>query len=103
MHKLISLFTKSLMKKKQLYPATDFYDVVTSHSASKENGHKVLMNNIRNFDLELRRNVPGDGNCLFAAVCDQLLRIHRRKRHIILRREVVDFMTSNPYTVCGYI
>eukprot|EP00731_Ephydatia_muelleri_P032369 Em0023g876a len=85
-------------EKKQLYPATDFYDVVTSHSASKENGHKVLMNNIRNFDLELRRNVPGDGNCLFAAVCDQLLRIHRRKRHIILRREVVDFMTSNPYT-----
>ena len=85
-----------------MYSATDLYHVLTISSDSKENSHKVLMNNIRMFDLEVRRNVPGDGNCLFAAVCDQLQRVHRRKRHLTLRKEVVDFMMSHPCTVGEY-
>ena len=57
------------------------------------------MNNIRKFGMKLRKNVPGDGNGLYAAVCDQLQRFHQRKRHISLRKEVVNFLENNPHTV----
>ena len=39
------------------------------------NGHAALIKNITKFGLQVCINVPLDGNCLFTAVCDQLMRV----------------------------
>lgn len=45
-------------------------------------------------------NVPGDGNCLYTAICDQLVREKVvRKWYHHLRQEVVDFIRYNPYSI----
>ena len=45
------------------------------------NGHAALIKNITKFGLQVCLNVPLDGNCLFTAVCDQLMRVlGERKR-----------------------
>ena len=64
------------------------------------NGHAALIKNITKFGLQVCINVPLDGNCLFTAVCDQLMRVlGERKRHLRLRKEVVNYMQRNPLTV----
>ena len=37
------------------------------------NGHAALIKNITKFGLQVCINIPLDGNCLFTAVCDQLM------------------------------
>ena len=52
--------------------------------------------------VKIRHNVPGDGNCLFHAVCDQLRRLKiARMRHIELRKLAVEHLRNNP-TVVNY-
>ena len=64
------------------------------------NGHAALIKNITKFGLQVCINVPLDGNCLFTAVCDQLMRVlGEHKRHLSLRKEVVNYMQRNPLTV----
>ena len=65
------------------------------------NGHAALIKNITKFGLQVCINVPLDGNCLFTAVCDhQLMRVLGEcKRHLSLRKEVVNYTKCNPLTV----
>ena len=56
--------------------------------------------NLKRAGLRIRCNIPGDGNCLFNAVCDQLrlLKI-QRMRHLDLRHRAVNYLRENPYIV----
>ena len=47
------------------------------------NGHAALIKNITKFGLQVCINVPLDGNCLFTAVCDQLMRVFGDRRYTI--------------------
>ncbi|XP_078573125.1 caspase-2-like [Branchiostoma floridae x Branchiostoma japonicum] len=52
--------------------------------------------------LTFRDEVPGDGNCMFHAVADQLLRTEgRRISHVELRKQVVDYLRQNPLNGVG--
>ena len=77
--------------------------IETLHHVLKQNcdsSHAVLMRNINKFGLQVCINKPADGNCLFSAVCDQLMRVvGQRRRHLKLREEVVNYMKSNSTTV----
>ena len=69
------------------------------HADVNTDRHSIFIHNISHFGLKVRRNVPGDGNCLFTAICDQLLKEKvMRKRHHILRQDVVNCMRDNPYS-----
>ena len=78
------------------YPATSLCNILKCSFTTKKNQHAVLMNNIRRCGMEVHKNVSGDVSCLYAAVCE---RFHQRKRHISLRKEVVNFLENNPHTV----
>eukprot|EP00731_Ephydatia_muelleri_P005574 Em0002g1750a len=79
-----------------------FYQLMKEHDADvNTDRHSIFIHDISHFSLKVRRNVPGDGNCLFTAICDQLLKEKvMRKRHHILRQDVVNFMRDNPYSAC---
>ena len=49
------------------------------------NDHAALIKNITKFGLQVSINVPLDGNCLYMAVCDQLMRaLGECKQHLSL-------------------
>ena len=59
-----------------------------------------LKRNMEKAGLVLRRNVPGDGNCLFHAVSDQLIRLKlKRYRHRQLRAMAIKQLRSHPIIV----
>ena len=47
------------------YPATSLCNILKCSFTEKKNQHTQLMNNIRKFGMEVRNNVPGDGNGLY--------------------------------------
>ena len=60
----------------------------------------MFIKNMKKAGLEIRRNIPGDGNCLFHAVCDQVRRLGiGRMRHTELRQKTIAHMKENPYVV----
>ena len=60
----------------------------------------ALQSNLLRAGLRIRRRVPGDGNCLFHALCDQLKYYQlARMRHLDLRNKVIDYMKEKPYIV----
>ena len=77
--------------------------IETLHHVLKQNcdsSHTALMRNINKFGLQVCKNIPADGNCLFTAVCDQLVRVVSQcKRHLKLREEVINYMKCNSTTV----
>ena len=77
--------------------------IETLHHVLKQNcdsSHTALMRNINKFGLQVCKNIPRDGNCLFTAVCDQLVRVvSQRKHHIKLREEIMYYMKCNSTTV----
>ena len=77
--------------------------IETLHHVLKQNcdsSHTALMRNINKFGLQVCKNIPADGNCLFTAVCDQLVRVVGQcKRHLKLREEVINYMKCNSTTV----
>lgn len=44
---------------------------------------------------------PGDGNCLFRALCDQLY--GSPKEHLVLRREICDWMDAHHEHYQGFV
>ena len=62
---------------------------------------KALQSNMRSLGLTFcNRIIPGDGNCLFHALSDQLKRHQMlRIRHLQLRRRVINYMSKHPYIV----
>ncbi len=68
----------------------------------KDEVEKVLQENCRAAALHIRP-IAGDGNCLFAALGDQLAIItgmpHNAK---VLRKEVVGYLTKNPVLKVKY-
>ena len=97
---LISLFPAVAIVKQQAIPT--FYHLINKSQIDvNTDRHSTFIHNICHFGLKVRRNVPGDGNCLFSAIYDQLVKEKVfRKRYHILCQEVVDFMRHNPYSVC---
>ena len=61
---------------------------------------KSFQRNLQRAGVRIRQNVPGDGNCLFNAVCDQLRRLKiARMRHKELRKCAVEYLRKNPTLV----
>ena len=79
---------------------------ITNRSESDEDEklykirHAMFTKNMKKAGLELRRYIPGDGNCLFHAVCDQARRLGLgRMRHTDLRQKTIAHLKENPYVV----
>ena len=68
-----------------------------------EEVHKRLVSNCQSFGYKFRAKTPKDGNCFFAAVCDQLHRLNMNKNdqlradivHHIQNRVAIDVSYSN--------
>ena len=61
-----------------------------------------LRQNMDKAGLQLRLNVPTDGNCLFHAISDQLKRLKlHRYRHGELREMAINQLRSQPIIVCS--
>ena len=59
-----------------------------------------LKKNLKKAGLVMRRNVPADGNCLFHAVSDQLIKLKlQRIRHRQLRDLAIRQLRSHPVIV----
>ena len=90
----------AIVKGKELCSPTLYQLTNEPHSGNETERRTIMLQNIEHYGLKLRCNVLGDGIFLFSAVCDQLVRLKiTRKRHNVLRKEVVEFMAHNPYTV----
>ena len=55
------------------------------------------------FSLSVRYNPPGDGNCQFSAVADQLETIGIHRSHETLRAEVIRYLERQPSTWSSFI
>lgn len=66
---------------------------------------KALQSNMRSLGLKFcNRRIPGDGNCLFHALSDQLKQHQMlRIRHLQLRKRIVDYMSEHPYIVSNAV
>eukprot|EP01119_Soliformovum_irregulare_P012595 TRINITY_DN3279_c0_g1_i2.p1 TRINITY_DN3279_c0_g1~~TRINITY_DN3279_c0_g1_i2.p1 ORF type:complete len:328 (+),score=114.91 TRINITY_DN3279_c0_g1_i2:206-1189(+) len=79
-------YTKQQLKKERI-------------RARYQHGDDVWMSEFRKFQEQLGifdlyiKDVAGDGNCLFRAVCDQIL--GNPERHAQFRDQCVDFMVAN--------
>ena len=88
---------------------SDIFEVLTRAAKkttlkerSYDNALKSFVGNLQRAGVRIRQNVPGDGNCLFHAVCDQLRRLKiARMRHIELRKRAIEYLRNNP-TVVNY-
>ena len=61
----------------------------------------MLVQNITNCGLQVRLvNIPGDGNCLFHAISDQLTRVNEiPKTHVELRALAIETL-KDPSNIC---
>ena len=79
-------------------------DVLLMLSQEKPIATCPLRINLKKAGLEMRRNVPGDGNCLFHAVSDQFIRLKLpRIRHRQLREMAIKQLRSHPVIVSWYV
>ena len=80
----------AIVKGKELCSPTLYQLMNEPHSGNETERRTIMLQNIEHYGLKLRCNVFGDGNCLFSAVCHQLVRLKiSRKRHNVhvLRKE----------------
>ncbi|XP_078598223.1 uncharacterized protein LOC144874192 [Branchiostoma floridae x Branchiostoma japonicum] len=69
---------------------------------SQADTYNRLARHVAESGLTFRDEVPKDGNCMFHAVADQLLRTEGRLiNHMQLRQRVVGFLRGNPYNTKG--
>ena len=65
----------AIVKGKELCSPTLYQLMSDPHSGNETERRTVMLQNIEHFGLKLQCSVLGDGNCLFSAVCDQLVRL----------------------------
>ncbi|CAH1239392.1 SHOC2 [Branchiostoma lanceolatum] len=67
-----------------------------------EDNYSRLASHVSELGLAFRAEVPGDGNCMFHAVSDQVLRTEGRQiSHLQLREQAVDHLRRNPRNARG--
>ncbi|XP_019614119.1 PREDICTED: malignant fibrous histiocytoma-amplified sequence 1 homolog [Branchiostoma belcheri] len=76
-------------------------EVKASHDAYEDNRNR-LASHVSKLGLTFRAEVPGDGNCMFHAMSDQVLRTEgKHKGHLQLREEAVRHLRRNPHNAHG--
>ncbi|XP_072036646.1 uncharacterized protein [Amphiura filiformis] len=69
----------------------------SSTSNSSETSYQRLQTNCQKHNLQFIGNIPGDGNCFFHSIADQLERVNLpHQTHEVLRKEVVQYLRENP-------
>lgn len=67
-----------------------------SKNRSKNNTEAILLSNLKDIGLEYSTPTPGDGNCFFEAVSDQLKRLGLPPQNAhLLRTNIVQFCKEN--------
>ena len=72
---------------------------ITENKALQENEAR-LIKHIHSSGLQMRDNIPNDGNCLFHAVADQMKRVGESDySHVHLRRLAVETLKNESHRV----
>jgi hypothetical protein len=67
-----------------------------SRCRSENNTESILLSNIKDIGLEYSTPTPGDGNCFFEAVSDQLKRLGLPPQNAqMLRSNIVQYCKEN--------
>lgn len=78
----------------------------TSSETSSESSESSDFSDVQHFRSQLKghglviRDVPGDGNCMFSAISDQLY--GSTNRHFELRQQAVEYLSSHKNEICPF-
>ena len=83
-------------------------DAAKKQSIAEDEAHQQnvarLFQNVRKSGLQMRDNIPNDGNCMFHAVADQLNRLGEfGHSHTTLRHLAVETLRKGSHGVSGSV